>query len=142
MVYVFDENDLIGSFFKIRYLIKGKVQDKLNDYDVSLEQWIILSRIYQNEGSNQKKLAEVSNKDRAVITRILNKLEDKELVERKNSYRDKREFLIYLTGKGRDLYKETSVIMSQNAQEIDSYLNKSELKQLEYLLNKLRLNLE
>ena len=142
MVYVFDDNDLLWISFKLRYLIKGKLQDKLEDYNISLDQWIILSLIYQKEGSNQKKLAEVSHKDRAVITRILNKLENDGLIERKNSCHDKREFLIYLTDKGNDLYKETAAIMSYNAQEIDDYFSENELKQFKSLLNNLRLNLE
>ena len=142
MVYVFDENDLLWISFKLRYLIKGKLQDKLDDYNISLDQWIILSLIYQKEGSNQKKLAEVSHKDRAVITRILNKLENEGLIERKNSYHDKREFLIYLTSEGKELYRETSRLMSQNAQELKSVFSESELEHFMYLLDKLDSNLE
>jgi DNA-binding MarR family transcriptional regulator len=142
MFYVFEENDVLWSFFKLRYLIKGKLQKSLKIYDISLDQWIILSRIYQNEGNNQKKLAEVSHKDRAVITRILNILENKGLVERKNSYHDKREFLIYLTDKGNELYRETSVIMSGNTQEIKSIFSENELEQFKSLLDKLGSNLE
>lgn len=142
MGYVFDENDVLWASFKLRYLIKGKLQKSLKNYDISLDQWIILSRIYQNEGSNQKKLAEVSHKDRAVITRILNILENKGLIERKKSYHDKREFLIYLTDKGNDLYKETSAIISQNSQKINSVFSDSELKQFKSLLDKLGSNLE
>lgn len=142
MVYVFDENDLLWISFKLRYLIKRKVQKQLKNYNISLDQWIILSIIYQSEGSNQKKLAELSGRDRAAITRILNILEYKELIDRKNSYHDKREFLIYLTDKGNDLYEETSVIMSDNAQEIRNYFNKSELEQFKFLLDKLSSNLE
>lgn len=142
MVYVFDEKDVLWTSFKLRYLIKRKLQNELKNYNVSLDQWIILSIIYQSEGSNQKKLAELSRTDRAAITRILNILEYKELIYRKNSYHDKREFLIYLTDKGNDLYRETSEIMSQNAQEIESIFSKSELEQFISLLDKLRSNLE
>lgn len=142
MGYVFDENDILWVSFKLRYLIKEKLQNELKKYDISLDQWIILSRIYQNEGSNQKKLAEVSHKDRAVITRILNTLENKGLIGRKNSCHDKREFLIYLTDNGNELYGETAEIMSQNAQEINSIFSESELEQFKSLLNKLGSNLE
>ena len=137
MVYIFDENDVFWISFKLRYLIKSKLQYKLNGYDISLDQWIILSLVYQNEGCNQKNLAEVSHKDRAVITRILNKLENNGLIERKTSYHDKREFLIYLTDKCKDLYIKTSATVSQNAREIKLIFSKSELEQLESLLNKL-----
>ncbi|MBI5680304.1 MAG: MarR family transcriptional regulator [Methanobacterium sp.] len=139
---VFDENDIEWASFKLRYLVKRKLQNKLKKHNISLDQWIILSIIYQSEGSNQKKLAELAHRDRAAITRILNILEYKELIDRKNSYHDRREFLIYLTDKGKDLYEETSKIMSQNAQEIKSIFSKSELEQFNSLLNKLSSNLE
>ncbi len=137
MVYIFDENDIIWVFFKLRYLIKDKYQKSLKNHDISLDQWIILSRIYQNEGNNQKKLADVSNKDRAVITRILNILENKGFIEKNKSYYDKREFLIYLTPKGKDLYEETSTIISENNDKINSIFSDSELEQFKYLLDKL-----
>jgi DNA-binding MarR family transcriptional regulator len=142
MGYVFDENDILWASFKLRYLIKGKLQNKLKKHNISLSQWIILSTIYQSEGSNQKKLAELSRTDRAAITRILNILEYKELINRENSHHDKREFLIYLTDKGKDLYGETSEIMSQNAQEIKSIFSESELEQFKSLLDRLGSNLE
>lgn len=142
MIYIFDENDIVWASFKLRHLIKRRFQNKLKKYNISLDQWIILSLIYQSEGSNQKKLAELSGRDRAAITRILNILEYKELIDRKNSYHDKREFLIYLTDKGNDLYKETSEIMFQNAQKIKSIFSDSELEQFKSLLCKLSSNLE
>lgn len=142
MVYIFEEDDILWASFKLRYLIKGKLQNKLKNYDISLDQWIILSLIYQKEGSNQKNLAKVSHKDRAAITRILNILEKKGLVKRKHSYQDKREFLIYLTNKGNDLYIETSAIISQNVQKIKYYFNESELEQFKFLLHKLGSKLE
>ncbi len=142
MGYILDETSIVWLISKSRYLLKRRLQVKLKDYDISLEQWAILSRVYRAEGCNQKKIAEMSLKDRAAVTRILNILENKELIERKNSPQDRREFLIYLTEKGHDLYKKTSAMMSQNAQEIDSIFSESELEQFKDLLNKLISNLE
>ena len=142
MLYILDETSIVWLTFKARYLLKRKLHDKLKDCDISLDQWGILSRIYRTEGCNQKKLAEISLKDRAAVTRTLNILENKGLVKRKNSSYDKREFLIYLTAKGYDLYNKTSELMSQEAHEINSIFSESELKQLEHLLNKLVSSIE
>lgn len=142
MSYILDETSIVWLISKSRYLLKRKLQEELKGYDISLEQWAILSRVYRAEGCNQKKIAEMSLKDRAAVTRILNILEDKGLVKRKNSSCDKREFLIYLTDKGHALYNKTSAVMSQNSHEIDSMFSESELGQLEQLLNKLISNLE
>lgn len=142
MSYILDETSIVWLISKSRHLLKRKLHDELKDYDISLEQWAILSRVYRTEGCNQKKLAEMSLKDRAAVTRILNILENKELVERKNSTYDKREFLIYLTDEGYDLYTKTSELMSQSLHEINSIFSESELEKLELSLNKLISNLE
>lgn len=141
MGYIFDENDILYTVLKLNHRMKRKTVNKLKNHDITLEQWYLLYFLYQNEGCNQKKLAEATSKDTGAVTRSLNVLEGKGMVERKNSYHDKREFLIYLTDKGKDLYKETSILLSQNAQEIESIFTKSELAQFKYLSNKLSSNL-
>lgn len=142
MDYIFDKNDIFAINSILNYKMKKQIQNKLKYYDITLEQWYILYYIHQNEGCNQKRLAEATNRDTGSMTRSLNTLENKGLIERKNSYQDKREFLIYLTDRSKDLYKKTSVLMSQNAQEIKSIFTESELKQFMYLLKKLDSNLE
>ncbi len=142
MDYIFNDNDILYAVLKLNHRLKRKTVNKLKDHDVTLEQWYLLYFLYQKEGCNQKKLAEATSKDTGAMTRSLNLLESKGLVERKTSYHDKRQFLIYLTDKGKDLYRETSVLMLQNAQEIESIFTRSELEEFKYLLNKLGSNLE
>lgn len=142
MGYIFDRSDILYIVLILNYKMRRRVQNKLKDYDITFEQWYILYLVYQNEGSNQKKLSEFSSRDTGAMTRSLNILENKGLIERRSSYHDKREFLIYLTDKGSDLYRETSEVMSQNAQEIKFIFNGSELEQFIYLLDKLDSNLE
>lgn len=141
MVYIFDKSDILYTIIKLKHRMKRRVQNKLKNYVITFEQWYILYFIYQNEGCNQKKLAESTNKDTGAMTRSLNVLGNKGLIERKSSYQDKREFLIYLTDDGKDLYNKTSEVLSQNAQEIKSIFTEKELEQFKYLLNKLDSNL-
>lgn len=142
MDYVFDKTDLLYSIFKLTYRVKRKIHNKLKDKDVTFEQWYVLYFIEGNEGCNQKRLAESTSKDRGAMTRTLNLLENKGLIERKDSYYDKREFLIYLTDEGKTLYKEISDLMYQNAQELKSIFTKKELEEFLYLSDKLAVNLE
>lgn len=141
MVYIFYKSDILYTIIKLKHRMKRRVQNKLKNYGITFEQWYILYFIYQNEGCNQKKLAESTNKDTGAMTRSLNVLGNKGLIERKSSYQDKREFLIYLTDDGKDLYNKTSEVLSQNAQEIKSIFTEKELEQFKYLLNKLDSNL-
>lgn len=142
MDYTFDKSDIRYSISKLNYKMKRKVQNKLKNYGITIEQWYILYFVYQNEGCNQKRLSEATDKDTGAMTRSLNVLENKGLIERKSSYQDKREFLIYLTDKSKELYGKTSEVMSQNAHELKSIFTTSELEQFMYLLDKLDSNLE
>jgi DNA-binding MarR family transcriptional regulator len=140
MEYVRDET--IGWLvYKARYMLKKRLQNKLKDFGISSEQWSVINVVHTKKGCNQKTLAEILLKDRATITRILNILETKQLITRENSFNDKREFLIYMTEKGNELYKEAVQVVSQNTEEINSIFGLDELEQLEYLLNKLVSNL-
>lgn len=142
MDYVFGDNDIFYVILKLGHKMKREVQNKLKQYDITLDQWVLLYFVYQNEGCNQKKLSETSSRDTGALTRSLNTLETRGLIERKSSYQDKREFLIYLTTEGRDLYKITSIVMDQNAHEVKDIFDKSELGNFMYLLDKLDSNLE
>lgn len=142
MSYIFGKDDILYLNLKLNHKLKVKVRNKLKIYGISFEQWYILYFIDENEGCNQNKLAESTTKDSGAMTRSLNTLESKGLIERKKSYQDKREYLIYLTGKGKDLYLKTSEKMSQNAQEVKSIFSEGELEQFKSLLNKLSSNLD
>jgi DNA-binding MarR family transcriptional regulator len=139
---ILDDNSTVRLLTRSSNLLKKKLAVDLADYDISPEQWAILTRAHGMEGSNQKNLAKTSSKDRAAVTRILNILEDKGLVERKHSSCDKREFLIYLTSDGHKMYNETSVIISQSLEKINSILEPEELKNMRQSLIKLISNLE
>ena len=128
--------------YKARHLLKKRIQNKLRDFDISSEQWSVLNTVYMKKGCNQITLADILLKDGATITRILNILEDKKLVRREKSTLDKREYLIYLTEYGVDLYNKALPVVLQNTKDTDSIFSDSELKELHYLLNKLVLSLE
>lgn len=141
MQYTLDDN--IGWLvYKARHVLKKRMQDKLKDYGISSEQWSVLNMVHTKGGCNQKTLAELLLKDGGTITRILNILENKELIKREKSPYDKREFLIYLTDNGLDLYNELLEVMLQNRREINSIFSTSEQKQLIFLLDKLFSSLE
>ena len=140
MEYIRDET--IGWLvYKARYMLKKRLQNKLKDFGISSEQWSVINEVHIKNGCNQITLAEILLKDGATITRILNILESKQLITRENSSNDKREFLIYLTEKGNELYDEVLQVVSENNEKINSIFSVDELKQFEYLLNKLVSNL-
>lgn len=70
---------------------------------ISSEQWVVLKRISDDEGINQREVADLTFKDPASVTRILDLLEKSSLVERKPDEHDRRTYNLFLTDQGRAL---------------------------------------
>jgi DNA-binding MarR family transcriptional regulator len=75
-------------------------------HDVTVEQWAILVNLWRLNGQFQKQLAENTYKDKASVTRLVNGLEQRNLVVRVPDETDQRHKKIYLTNKGKSLQNE------------------------------------
>ena len=75
-------------------------------HDFSLDQWIVMMRLWVDDGQTQQQLANKSFKDKTSITRLIDTLEKKDLVVRVPDKIDRRAKLVYLTNKGKEIQKE------------------------------------
>ncbi len=73
--------------------------------DFTAEQWVILDKLYQKDGISQTELANGSFKDAPTVSRIINLLEQKGLVQRERFDNDRRRYKIFLTEKGKADYE-------------------------------------
>jgi DNA-binding MarR family transcriptional regulator len=122
---------------KARKLLQNKLQNRLKDSGLSSEQLKVLNLIVSKQGCNQKELGESSEKDRAAVTRILNILETNGMVRRVSSARDKREFLLYPTKEGSDVYDKAVKVLNHETEAVESLFSAAERKQFKILLKKL-----
>jgi len=95
----------------LRAGLKGAFQDA--GFNVTPEQWAILSSLWELDGMHQSALAERTAKDRHNVTRILNLLEKADLVRREPHGQDKRCQKVFLTDKGKEI-KEDLVPIAMN----------------------------
>jgi MarR family transcriptional regulator, organic hydroperoxide resistance regulator len=79
---------------------------KQHDVDLTPEQWMVLVRLWQNEGLTQSALAERTFRDLPTMSRILATMERHGLVVRRRDASDARARLVYLTDVGRSLRKQ------------------------------------
>lgn len=82
----------------------------LKPFGLTLEQFHLLKNMPVGEGLSQRKIGEIVNKRPANMTRILDRLEVKELVVRRNNPQDRRASTVFLTEKGRDLIEAVLVV--------------------------------
>lgn len=75
------------------------------DVDITTEQWVLLQSLYNDDGISQNDLASGSFKNAPTVSRILDLLVKKGLVERKRFDNDRRRYRIFLTKKGKETYE-------------------------------------
>lgn len=98
-------SDSRAYFFKIDTTIKkirSVLQKRFNDsgFDLTVDQWVLIDHVARNQGISQNMLAELTTKDAPTVTRILDLLVKKGLVERRMSDEDRRKFNIFLMPEG------------------------------------------
>lgn len=75
-------------------------QFKTGDFDVTVDQWIVLKNLSENNHMSQTELANLVFKDHPTLTRIIDLLCKKGYVERVPHPQDRRSFQLHLTGEG------------------------------------------
>jgi DNA-binding MarR family transcriptional regulator len=72
-------------------------------FNVTSEQWGVLSKLWEGDGMHQAELSERVNKDKHNVTRILNLLERNGFVRRARDAKDRRLCKVHVTEKGMSL---------------------------------------
>ncbi len=75
-------------------------QFKTGDFDVTVDQWLVLKNLSENEHMSQTELANLVFKDHPTLTRIIDILCKKGWVERVTHPQDRRSFQLHLTEQG------------------------------------------
>lgn len=74
--------------------------------DITPEQWIILSSLYDNNGQSQNELGDGSFKNAPTVSRIIDLLCKKGYTERLPHSADRRRHTIFLTGEGKAIVEQ------------------------------------
>ena len=83
----------------------------LAPYGLTLEQLQLLKQLDCANGISQRALGELTNKTPANVTRILDRLEGKQLIVRKNDPEDRRATLVLLAVKGEPLLEQVRELL-------------------------------
>jgi DNA-binding MarR family transcriptional regulator len=74
--------------------------------EVTPEQWAVLIRLWERDGRSQTDISEATFRDRPTMSRILDGMETRGLLERRVDAQDGRARIIHLTRRGRELQKK------------------------------------
>src|SRR5512135_18161 len=111
-------------------------------YDVTMEQVILLKLLSDCEGIKQQDLSEKIGKDKTTTSRIIDTMEKRNLIERRQSASDRRDRLIYMTDTGRSLKRELMAIAMDTLAEAQEGITSKKLEICKEVLGKVCLNLK
>lgn len=116
--------------------IKQSLQKQFNNHsiDLTVDQWVTLDQLKKTNGISQNVLAEKIFKDPPTVTRIVDILCNKELIERRSDEEDRRRFKLYLKEKGHQMIKETLPVVIETRQNGWQELSGSDYQELVRIL--------
>lgn len=121
-------------------MINDKFQE--NDIDLTREQWLVLFKLFNNDGLSQNQLAKYTDRDKTSLARLINIMERKNLVQRIKKETDKRINLIYLTENGKQQFLTALPLIEKTIKKLQKGLSKDEINNTIKTLKKLQKNIK
>ena len=115
---------------------------KLEDFDITVDQWLILKNLSENELLSQTELAQMVFKDQPTLTRIIDILTKKGYVERVPHPLDRRSFHLLLTAEGISKVNELKPKIASIREKAWENLGESDFEEFKRILNTIYNNLE
>lgn len=123
--------------------VKGYAQQRFasGNFDITVDQWLILKNLDNDRYLKQKELAEITGKDNPTLTRIIDLLCKKGLTERVMHKNDRRSFTVHLTHEGKAKLEELAPQVDDIRMKAWQNLTEDDYEQLKTILNKIYQNL-
>src|ERR1700739_4623474 len=91
-------------------LLRTYADYRAAQFGMTRAQWAVLVRLDRSEGLNQSELADVLDLQPITLTRLLDKLSDSRLIERRPDPDDRRAKRLFLTAAARPLLRQLSAL--------------------------------
>lgn len=121
--------------------IHQHLTEQFKTYNITPEQWVVLKSLSLQDGISQKEIADIVDKDPNNIKALVDKLEAKSLLERKQNPLDKRAFSLHVTIKGEKLVQQLSSLDETMLDTIHNDLRKKDITRLYDTLHQIQKNI-
>lgn len=117
-------------------LLKTYADQRARQFGISRAQWAVLIRIERNEGLKQSELAEMLDMAPISLTRLLDRLAENDLIERRPCPNDRRANRMYLKPAAKPLLEQLAGL---GADMMDTVLDGLDPQSIERMLKELGL---
>lgn len=133
-------SDTIGFLLSdVTRLLRRRFDVRARTIGVTRPQWRVLTTLSRNEGVNQGRLAELVDVEPITLCRMVDRLAEAGLVERRPDPADRRAWRIYLTAAARPILDELRILADGLYAEMG--LDDAESEQLRALLSRVHASL-
>ncbi len=122
-------------------LLRRRFDARARSIGVSRAQWQVLIALARTQGCNQAALADRLEVETITVGRMVDRLEEAGLVERRADPHDRRAWCLYLTARATDLLHDLEPVADEVRAEMLAGLSDAEQAQLRSLLQRVRSNL-
>lgn len=140
------KRQLIAQLVESSRLLRNYIDHRAKSRGTTRAQWIVLFRLRQQEGLSQVDLAEVLELQPISLVRLLDRLVEHGLLERRHDPKDRRANRLFLTAAGRQLVDDLDSlrdsIASDVLQEIPDSAIETSLKTLQDIKDRIKAQAE
>ena len=104
------QREIAFMIMEVARLLKTYAEQRARQYGMTRAQWAVLFRLDRSEGLKQSELAELLDLQPITLTRLLDRLSDNGLIERRADPNDRRANRLFLTPAARPLLERLTVL--------------------------------
>jgi MarR family transcriptional regulator, transcriptional regulator for hemolysin len=112
------KRQLVAQLVESSRLLRNYIDHRAKGRGTTRAQWIVLFRLRQQEGLSQVDLAEVLELQPISLVRLLDRLVEQGLLERRHDPRDRRANRLFLTASGRRLVDDLDSLRDAIAADV------------------------
>jgi MarR family transcriptional regulator, transcriptional regulator for hemolysin len=112
------KRQLVAQLVESSRLLRNYIDQRAKSRGSTRAQWIVLFRLREQEGLSQVDLADVLELQPISLVRLLDRLVEHGLVERRHDPRDRRANRLFLTASGRQLVDDLDSLRDSIATEV------------------------
>lgn len=131
---------IFGEIMRLHYVRLHSLLDEVGLYPGQSRLLFVL--VHHGDGLSQREISEKLNIAPATLTVMIKRMEKAGLIYREQDRMDQRVSRVYVTDEGREVFKESLIILETIGQDCFGDLSDQEEEDLRFLLEKIKASLE
>jgi len=138
-----DDQNFIGyTITDVGRLLRTVFERRVRAFGLTRAQWLIIARLHRRPGLSQSEIADLLEIEKAPAGRLIERMEAKNWLQRRNDDRDRRINRLYLTGKGNRLHAAIWPIAEATVDAALADLSADERRRLSGLMARVKMTLQ